>query len=90
MAKEKKGQKFGRNRDRNPSSKLQAKRTERNKRENAERAHSLKMQQMQAGGKTEEVYKGLQPKVNAAAKFVNACMRLGDMRRARIRQQRMM
>lgn len=42
MAKEKKGQKFGRNRDRNPSSRLQAQRTARNKRLAVER-HEKRM-----------------------------------------------
>jgi hypothetical protein len=37
MAKQSKGQKYGRNRDRNPSSRLQKMRTEKNKRVRAER-----------------------------------------------------
>jgi len=44
MAKEKKGQKFGRH-SRAPSNAMQQQRTARNKRKNEERAHTMRMQQ---------------------------------------------
>lgn len=77
-----KGQKIGRN-SRAPSNKMQTKRTERNKRFNAERAHALKMQQMPAGGKSAEIYKGSHS-IDSAAKFVSGCMALWDAKQRRI------
>jgi hypothetical protein len=79
--KEKKGAKFGRN-TRAPTNAMQERRTERNKRVNAERAHAAKIQQMHGGQKTHDVY-GHVPKINAAEKFVRACMHLWQMRLAR-------
>lgn len=81
-----KGQKIGRN-SRAPNSAMQVRRTERNKRKNAERAHALKMQQMSAGGKTEEVYHG-HHQIDSASKFVSSCMAMWDMRQRRIMIQR--
>lgn len=75
-------QKFGRNK-RAPNAASQVRRTERNKRRNAERAHALKMQQPHSGQKSVEMYGGHQPRVNSAEKFLTMCLNLWHQRAQR-------
>lgn len=75
-------QKFGRNK-RAPNAAQQVRRTERNKRRHAERAHALKIQQPHAGQKSTDMYGGHQPRVNAAEKFLNLCLNLWHARAAK-------
>ena len=79
-------QKFGRNK-RAPNAASQVRRTERNKRRNAERAHALKMQQPHAGQSSAAMYGGHQPRLDAARKFINICLNLGLVRAARRRKE---
>lgn len=74
-------QKFGRN-SRAPSNAMQVRRTERNKRVNAERAHERKIQQPHAGQKTHDMY-GHPPKLNSAEKFLQMCLNLWARRATR-------
>jgi hypothetical protein len=74
-------QKFGRN-SRAPTNAMQERRTERNKRVNAERAHAAKIQQMHGGQKTHDVY-GHVPKLNHAEKFLQMCLNLWQTRTLR-------
>lgn len=75
-------QKFGRNK-RAPNAASQARRTERNKRRNAEKAHALKLQQPHGGQRSVDMYGGHQQKVDAASKFLNMCLNLWHARATR-------
>jgi len=80
MAKEKKGQKFGRH-SRAPSNAMQQQRTARNKRKNEERAHTMRMQQPEP---TKQDYeKGRARPMAKAEKLVACAMQVGDMAQKR-------
>lgn len=78
-------QKFGRN-SRAPTNAQQVRRTERNKRVNAEKAHAAKIQQPHGGQKSTAMY-GHPPKLNAAEKFMQMCMKMWQARYERKKER---